>query len=404
MSTIDYFGRLQPIEPLDVEAILRLFRFHVDGVEVTQAIQYYHAADHLTDSADRAPTTRCTLVARKPAWVRVYVRSGPPRADFRGVTATVEVAARHTGSCTPSPLAPRSHRGSVTAETNPATRPSGERSPGPQLRLDRPTSCAARLSSSHRVTRPGAPPRPRSLSTSPCSRRCACGDHGRLQRSRARAPNAAEVTIPAAPTVANPQTTSDWTLRTFPVRARRSTERRHDHLDDAALGRAALPGVLHAELGHAQLGRCGTGDADGNRPDVLYYGLIASACRWGRSSGASHGRVSPGSYGDGVTMAHELGHHCGLPHAPCGTSGRSRPIRPTSLTIPGHSTGVDRRVRPGHPNGTSSPRHVQGHDVVLRTELDLALQQGSPHQQCGSRSGARVRRSLWWKDVRRVDP
>ena len=46
----------------------------IRGVEVTQAIQYYRSDQHLTDAADRKPTNSMTLVANKPAWVRVLCR------------------------------------------------------------------------------------------------------------------------------------------------------------------------------------------------------------------------------------------------------------------------------------------------------------------------------------------
>lgn len=49
----------------------------IDGVEVSQAIQYYHADRHLTDPADRGADNSLGLVAYKPAWVRVYVRGAP---------------------------------------------------------------------------------------------------------------------------------------------------------------------------------------------------------------------------------------------------------------------------------------------------------------------------------------
>ena len=49
-----------------------LLRMRVVGIEVTQAIQYYQAASHLTDAADRAPDNSVTLIAGKPAWVRVH--------------------------------------------------------------------------------------------------------------------------------------------------------------------------------------------------------------------------------------------------------------------------------------------------------------------------------------------
>jgi hypothetical protein len=61
--------------------------------------------------------------------------------------------------------------------------------------------------------------------------------------------------------------------------------------------------------------------ADGNRTDVLYYGLMANGIPMGPIIGCNSGGVSTGGIGDGVTMAHELGHACGRPHSPCGTPG-----------------------------------------------------------------------------------
>ena len=83
MSNMDFLG---PVQPIDPEAILRLFRFHVSGVEVTQSIQYYHSSQHLTDPADRGADDSVTIVANKPAWVRVYVRSGFHHGPIPGVT------------------------------------------------------------------------------------------------------------------------------------------------------------------------------------------------------------------------------------------------------------------------------------------------------------------------------
>ena len=75
----------------------RLWSVRVDGVEVTQAIQFYHAADHLTDSDDQLPDNSVQLVANKNAWVRVYVRSGLV-SSVTGVTGTLQVEHRRLGS------------------------------------------------------------------------------------------------------------------------------------------------------------------------------------------------------------------------------------------------------------------------------------------------------------------
>ena len=48
----------------------------IDGMEITQAIQYYKASLHLTDPTDRGPDNSIRLVTNKSAWVRVYLRSG----------------------------------------------------------------------------------------------------------------------------------------------------------------------------------------------------------------------------------------------------------------------------------------------------------------------------------------
>lgn len=97
----------------------RLIRLYVEGVEVTQAIQYYNSAAHLTDPADRAPNNSVTLISGKPAWVRVYVRSLLLN-ELTGVTGTLEVRRQELfafyttlGTLTPQPP------GTVSALRNP---------------------------------------------------------------------------------------------------------------------------------------------------------------------------------------------------------------------------------------------------------------------------------------------
>lgn len=99
MSSVlgDFLRDLARIDVLERADIRRLFGFHVAGVEVTQAIQYYEASQHLTDPADRGPNDSVTLVAGKPAWARVYVSSGIHGGDVAGVTGTLEVQRRSGG-------------------------------------------------------------------------------------------------------------------------------------------------------------------------------------------------------------------------------------------------------------------------------------------------------------------
>ena len=67
---------------------------HVDGVEITQAIQYYHSRRHLSDPAQQGLDNSVRLVIGKPALVRVYLRSG--QRSFGAATATLEVRRRDT--------------------------------------------------------------------------------------------------------------------------------------------------------------------------------------------------------------------------------------------------------------------------------------------------------------------
>ena len=67
---------------------------HVDGVEITQAIQYYHSRRHLSDPSQQGSDNSVRLVIGKPALVRVYLRSG--ERSFGAATATLEVRRRDT--------------------------------------------------------------------------------------------------------------------------------------------------------------------------------------------------------------------------------------------------------------------------------------------------------------------
>jgi hypothetical protein len=73
-----------------------LFRpLQISAVEVTQAIQFCRAAEHLTDPADRGADNSLTLVADKPAVVRVYLHGG--LKDVPNVRVTVTQQRRRYG-------------------------------------------------------------------------------------------------------------------------------------------------------------------------------------------------------------------------------------------------------------------------------------------------------------------
>jgi hypothetical protein len=64
---------------------------------------------------------------------------------------------------------------------------------------------------------------------------------------------------------------------------------------------------------------------DGNRSNTVYYGLLPLNTPVGTTPGTNTGcgddGVGAGRINDAITMAHEMGHACGLAHAPCNTTG-----------------------------------------------------------------------------------
>jgi hypothetical protein len=324
MSTVDFHGRLQPVNPLDIEEILRLFRFHVSGVEVTQAIQYYRASQHLTDPADRGADNAVTLVANKPAWVRVYVRSGFHHGPIAGVTGTLEIRRRQLGFlythvATLSAQPP----GSVTAESNPAyATERGTLSSSLNFVVPANVMCG-HLKLIVTTTTPGGAVDTYELYLDVTLRQTLRlrGIMVAYNGPSSTAPGASNLTL-SAPTLADLQTTSGWALRTFPVQSAATyssggTITLTVPLSDApSCAGCCTPNwvTLNSQVA-AQV------TADGNRTDVLYYGLIATGVPMGPIIGCESSGVSAGGVGNGVTMAHELGHHCGFPHAPCGSVG-----------------------------------------------------------------------------------
>ena len=298
-------------------------RLYVHGIEVNQAVQYYKSNEHLTDGNDQAANNAVKLVAGKPAWVRVYVRSGGQWGTIPDVTGTVELSRRSFGSyyqpfSTLSPQAPGMvdalknldyavERGSLAHTLNfiiPAEHMCGN------LRLQANIESAlgrSKMTIYLNVT----------LQQTLSLRGIMVGYNGPSSLA-AGAPN---LNLPA-PTVADLQTTSATTLLTFPVRSQANystagTITWNQPLTDApSCGGCCSPNwvALNAAVNTQRI-------ADGNLPNVLYYGLMANGIPMGPIIGCNTGTVSTSSVGAGMTMAHELGHACGLPHAPCGTGG-----------------------------------------------------------------------------------
>jgi hypothetical protein len=328
---------------IDIDAGRWLVRPYVAGVEVTQGIQYFGAERHLTDPKDRGRDNSLRLVARKPAWVRVYVRSGIFGASQE---LTGELVVEHrTGAFLAEwqevARLPALFPASVFSQTDPdyAT----ER--GAILSTLNFGVSAALMEGMVRFT----------------ARTWAAGDATRtpidswqetvdatlLQTLSLRgvfvhyhgpdptinANNPPTVDLPA-PGLANLQATAAWTLTTNPVEA------------FAIFSSAGQMNWFAPLTGAATTsGGCSDGwigltywlslikQNDGNRNDVIYYGLLPANAPVGPVTGCELHGVSAGRDTDQVAMAHEIGHGAKLAHAPCGLPRFLLVSTDTSLTF-----------------------------------------------------------------------
>lgn len=301
------------------DLVLRPLR--ISGVEVTQAIQYYHASSHLTDPSDRGPDNSVQLVAYKPAWVRVYVRG--LFHSILNVSGTVEVQRRNFGiiylpvlTLSPQPpgnvVAPvfsnyATQRGNIGNTLNfiiPAEYMVGH------IRLKVRVSGG---SYSHNTNV--------YLDLTLCQTLRLAGIMIGYNGSNGAPTNPTNIVLPA-PTLQDLQSTAPYTLTTMPVQSNATyrvagTVTWTRPLTDAPL----CPGCCSQnwiDLNNAvQQVRIN----DGNRTDVIYYGLMANGIPMGPIIGCNSSGVSASTVGGQVTMAHEIGHYLGLDHAPCGLSG-----------------------------------------------------------------------------------
>ena len=309
-----------------------LFGPYIADVEVTQSIQYYEAATHLTDPADRAPNNSIRLAALKPAWVRVYVRSGLVLAG--GSVLSGEILVEHrTGpfltQWIPVGTVPASWPGSVTTQANP-NYVTERSSVAWTLNFTIPPNLMyGMVRLTVRVWRAADP----TQTTVDTVQRTV--DATTLPTLKLRGifvaydgpdptqtPPVTNVVL-AAPTVANLQTTAAFTLTTMPLEAQGQFSSGGTMNWFAPLtGVATEPGGCSAEWEAINWWLSKMKQHDGNRTDVIYYGLLPAAMPIANVGGCEIYGVSAGPDTFGPTMAHEIGHAAGLLHGPCGTSGK----------------------------------------------------------------------------------
>ncbi|MFD6700117.1 MULTISPECIES: M66 family metalloprotease [unclassified Microbacterium] len=307
-----------------------LFTQRPTGIEVTQAVQYYRASEHLTDPGDRKKDNAALLVAYKPAVVRVYVapsalvRTGDPTGGslllerrqglFGPWRAIVTIAPWLLPTVTPIDDGYDDERSRFDRTLNfriPAEQFFG--SMRLTVTLDDgqtlSTTVSARLVQTLRV------------------RAILVSYQGPSTANPPAGTMAPTVTL-AAPTLADVQTTAALAFRMMPVQQTGSfmtagTLAWTQPLDDVRSSPGACStnwGALLTALGNIRTN-------DGNRADVVYYGILPSGIPL-NVPGCGNDGLGAGAAGDTATFVHEIGHGYGFPHAPAGNAGTTDPDYP----------------------------------------------------------------------------
>ena len=314
----------------------------ISGVEVTQAIQYYQSQLHLTDPADRRADNSARLVANKPAWVRVYAQS----LLEKSVTASLTVERRLFGFLW-LPVSTLSPTGSGVVSAGITESYTQERSSTAET-----VNFVIPAAQFHGTLRLKVRLRSATSGTEYDTHTLVVNANLR-QTLRLRAilvsyngPSTAATTTPppptitlAAPTLANAQATAARALLMMPVQSTgwftsAGTVAWNLPIDDPRSGAGACSPNWNALLNRLTQTRTN----DGNRGDVVYYGLLPAGIPIG-VPGCGVGGLGAGRNGDQGTFVHEIGHGYGFRHTPCGNTGASDPNYPTYEPYPSASIG-----------------------------------------------------------------
>jgi hypothetical protein len=310
----------------------------VHGLEVTQAIQYYRANQHMTDPADRGPDNSLRLVTDKSAWVRVYLRSGQDpgfdNGQLAGVTGTLRVERRVGGVwnliwvLTPQngPLVVEDSFASYDAERGNINR---------TLNFVVPAAIMTgllRFTVNVESAHPNCPGNRATGST-------------QVDVNLRQTLNAAFITIGyngpdasgtgtlnlPAPTLAQCQAETSWAMTTYPLSGTPNVRLAGTFTTNTPLNDPrSCPGCCSPNwqpLLQTVAGLVAADQAANPGTDWVYYGIVNSGipvnvpgCNgWGATGGLA---------GQPVTYAHEIGHQFGLPHARCGNAGNGNAAYP----------------------------------------------------------------------------
>jgi hypothetical protein len=315
----------------------------ISGVEVTQSIQYYQADQHLTDPSDRGPDNSVRHVANKAAWVRVYA------ASFYGasVTATLEIERRDFGflwfpvtTLTPQGASPISATLSDTYVTQRTTLGRTLNFVIPAAQFTGVLRLTVRLTSPDGATVHDTQQTivDASLRQTLRLRSILVNYNGPNTANPPAGTTAPTITL-AAPTLADAAVAAGRALLMMPVQSTgvftsAGTLNWSLPLDDPRTGAGGCSNNWNSLL--AWLGLLRTND--GNRPDVVYYGLLPAGIPIG-VPGCGVGGLGAGRSNDPGTLVHEIGHGYDFQHTPCGAAGTTDPNYPTYQPYPSASIG-----------------------------------------------------------------
>jgi hypothetical protein len=314
----------------------------ISGVEVTQSIQHYQSALHLTDPADHRADNAVRLVANKPAWVRVYAQS----LAERSVTASLTIERRSfgflwfpvatltpmgTGVLSASVTESYAQERSSTAETLNFVIPAADFHGTLRLTVRLRHATSGSEYDSHTLVVNAALRQTLRL-------RAILVSYNGPSTSVASTPPPPTITL-AAPTLADAQATAARALLMMPVQSTgwftsAGTVPWNLPLDDPRTSAGGCSSNWDALLTRLTTQRTN----DGNRGDVVYYGLLPPMIPLG-VPGCGVGGLGAGKSGDQGTFVHEIGHGYDFQHTPCGNTGASDPNYPTYEPYPSASIG-----------------------------------------------------------------
>ncbi len=298
----------------------------IDGIEVTQGIQYYKADQHLTDPNDRDKDNSVMLIANKPAWVRVYVHD----LSGSGRNITGELIVARNWQFPPvwdqrvlAPLAPSTVPALMNFDY--ATERSNILSTLNFVIPQKVMSYNVRLIANIWQQEGGNKNNPDDTYSLflIIMRRKTLKLRGIMISYSGPDPNSTTTPPPTinlnAPTIADLQNAAGRTLTTDPVQSQAIFSSAGTMQWGTPLtGEATSTGGCSTEWEALTASAAQVKMNDGNRTDVIYYGLLPVGTPIGFVSGCALNGVSIGLNGDQFAMIHEIGHAAGLAHSPCG--------------------------------------------------------------------------------------